>query len=124
MADILIIEDDVFIQDVMTELLNDHGFNVHCCSDGEEGLDYLLSSEKPRPKVIFLDLRMPIMDGNTFLVKKRSNEEISAIPVVVMTADGKLGPQMLELQASRFLKKPLDVGDVLSVARDYCASDS
>ena len=60
--------------------------------DGEEALDYLLGNGKfanrleyPLPHVIFLDLKMPRMDGVEFLKRLRSWPPGKTIPVIVMT---------------------------------------
>lgn len=61
-------------------------------SDGEELMDYLRRrgayrepSSSPRPGVIFLDLNMPRKDGREVLREMKTDSELRAIPVVVLT---------------------------------------
>jgi len=64
---------------------------VNAVSSGEEALDYLFrrgqyGPETPRPDLILLDLNMPGMGGMEFLRRVKDNEDLSTIPVVVMTS--------------------------------------
>jgi len=65
---------------------------IHCVTDGEDLMDYLLRRDKysppakaPRPGIILLDLNMPKMDGREALLAIKSNPDLRQIPVVVMT---------------------------------------
>jgi len=65
---------------------------VHRCGDGDEALDYLLRrgiytdpATSPRPAVVLLDLNLPGTDGRDVLDSIKSEEELKAIPVVVLT---------------------------------------
>ncbi len=53
--------------------------------DGAEALEYLLSN-RPKPKVVFLDLKLPKIDGIEVLRRVRSDERTRSLPVVVLTS--------------------------------------
>jgi CheY-like chemotaxis protein len=63
--------------------------DLHAVRDGLEALAFLRREDKyagvPRPDLILLDLNMPRMDGRTFLSEMKSDENLKAIPVVVLT---------------------------------------
>ena len=61
---ILIIEDDSALNQAYETILNRAGYNVQTAFDGEEALDVVKDYE---PDIIFLDLRMPTLDGIGFL---------------------------------------------------------
>ncbi len=64
---------------------------VHRCSDGDEALDYLhrrgayADPSAPRPAMVLLDLNLPGTDGREVLHHIKADEELRAIPVVVLT---------------------------------------
>lgn len=65
-ANILIVEDDVALNDAYNTILKTAGHTVHTAFNGEEALT-LLKDKTTEPDIIFLDLRMPILDGIGFL---------------------------------------------------------
>lgn len=65
-ADILIVEDDTALNDAYNTILKTAGYTVRTAFNGEEALDVLKKQDKD-PDIIFLDLRMPILDGIGFL---------------------------------------------------------
>ena len=83
---LLIVEDDVEIRSTMEELLLDEGFDVVTAGNGQEALDHLRGT-RHLPFAILLDLRMPVMDGRTFLSRRAAEPAWAGIPVIVLTAD-------------------------------------
>ena len=59
---ILIVEDDVDLNGAYHMILSSSGYDVETAFNGREALDQLAQADEP-PRVIFLDLRMPVMDG-------------------------------------------------------------
>ncbi len=85
-------EDDFFL---LSDSLRKANFkcDLHRVRNGQEALDFLYhknafqdSLKHPRPNMVLLDLKMPIMDGNEALKRIRSDKEFSKIPVVVLTS--------------------------------------
>jgi DNA-binding response OmpR family regulator len=81
---ILLIEDDHDIRVAFRQTLEECGFKVHSAANGRDGL-LLLS--KFKPKLIVLDLGMPIMPGDEFLRTKDAIPDFNQIPVLVITCD-------------------------------------
>jgi two-component system chemotaxis response regulator CheY len=120
--DILLAEDDQPLRDAMTELLNDAGYSVEAVSNGRDALDWLQDSPTP-PKLILLDLMMPIMDGWQFLEAQQKAANTAAIPVVVLSASGIFNGTHETLM---FMRKPVAVTPLLELIARYCgeAADS
>lgn len=77
-AQILIVEDEVLLNEAYETVLKHEGYQVFCAFNGEEALKIL---EKNDPDLILLDLRMPKMDGLTFLaeLQKRKHPDYKII---------------------------------------------
>ena len=81
---ILVIDDDDVIQEIVQNCLEDvAGWQVLLASSGWEGLKKAIAEQ---PDAIVLDVMMPGMDGITFLNLLRTNSQVQAIPVVLLTA--------------------------------------
>lgn len=99
----------------MIDLLEMDGYHVVGVENGKEALEFLSTSQTPA--LIFLDICMPVMDGQEFLRILRSDMALSSIPVAVMSANGD--SRTLK-DGDYFLKKPFDVENILMLAKKYC----
>ncbi len=106
---LLVVEDDADIRETLDGLLSMEGFHVIGCSNGREALDWLHAS--PKPDVILLDLMMPVMDGWQFRVVQKQDPELSAIPVVALSADATA--KAAAIDADAYLKKPVEYETLL-----------
>ncbi len=79
----LVVDDDDALRSLMAHTLEKAGFVVRQASNGREALERVA---EVTPGVILLDLRMPVMDGFTFLEHFRSRPEHHAVPVIVVSA--------------------------------------
>jgi signal transduction histidine kinase/CheY-like chemotaxis protein len=94
---VLVVEDDVDTQMIMTKWLRDEGWEVHSAVNGLEGVQAFL---KHNPGLIILDLMMPTMDGFEFLDQiRRQPNEVDA-SVVVVTAKDLTGEDLERLNGS------------------------
>ena len=113
---ILIIEDDDDVREALAQLLEDEGYGVHAAHNGREGLQ--IASEAVPPRVIVLDLMMPVMNGWEFLAARRDDPRLRNVPVVVVSATGD--PKRLA-EVTAFLRKPIDIRRLLQVVHEYAA---
>src|SRR5438552_12038391 len=81
---ILLAEDDDDISESVRGVLEDAGYAVETCRNGQEALKRL--REDPADLVV-LDLMMPVLDGWEFRAAQRADRSIAEIPVVVISAD-------------------------------------
>jgi CheY-like chemotaxis protein len=108
-ATILVIDDDAGSREALAEVLADEGFAVATAADGAEGLTYLRQGY--RPKVILLDLMMPGVDGWDFRAQQKRDPDLAAIPVIAISAAGKL------MDADHTLRKPIKIEMLLNLLR-------
>ncbi len=80
---VLVIDDDPSTRSLTRNMLEKEGWVV---SEAGNGVEALRSMEKHRPKLIFLDLMMPEMNGFEFAAEVRRHPEWRSIPIVVVTA--------------------------------------
>jgi CheY-like chemotaxis protein len=113
---ILIVEDDDSAREALSDCLEMEGFRVASARNGKEALDYLHSS--PLPKIILLDLYMPVMTGWEFREAQKKDAAIAGIPVVVVTAFGSGITKQID--ADIIMHKPLDLDRLLSIIRERC----
>jgi DNA-binding response OmpR family regulator len=101
---VLLIEDDEAAAEMYRLRLANDGYTVLHASDGESGVARALQEQ---PDLIYLDVRLPKLDGFQVLEQLRANPQTSAIPVVMLTNYGEpeLRERGLELGALEFLVK-------------------
>ncbi|MFF1380437.1 response regulator [Streptomyces sp. NPDC058308] len=84
--DVLLVEDDIADAMLIQEALCERGArNLVQVPDGVAALEHLRDPGTPRPDLIVLDLNMPRMNGRDLLKVLKSDEDLRAIPVVVLT---------------------------------------
>src|SRR4051812_36434591 len=96
---ILIVEDDAPIRDMLEEVLEEEGYPVQSTANGQEALTALHALSKP-PKLILLDLMMPVMDGWTFRQMQIQDPVLRGIPVVILSAAYELHRQAANIGAT------------------------
>jgi CheY-like chemotaxis protein len=101
---VLLIEDDEAAAEMYRMRLESDGYTVLHASDGEAGV---ARARRDRPDLIYLDLRLPKLDGFQVLELLRRSPETSVIPVVILTNYGEpeLRERGLRLCALEFLVK-------------------
>ncbi len=122
MKPIVVIDDDHDVRDVIVFALENDGFEVSSFENGKEGLDALndLPSDK-LPGLIIVDYLMPEMDGVTFINHiKNSFPKLSKIPVAISSAMGAMNSSIIKDNDIILLHKPMDLDDLLKVARNHC----
>lgn len=108
---ILIVDDDAGSRTAMANVLRDEGFDVVAVEDGGAALEQLRGSSPPR--LIVLDLMMPGMDGWDLRHEQKRDPKIAEIPVIAVSAAGKL------LDADVHFRKPLDLDKFLAAVKQY-----
>lgn len=103
---VLVVEDSVVNREMLTCILEEE-YEVLQAGNGEEALK-ILDVYKDSISIILLDVIMPVMDGYAFLDKIRHDEELSRIPVIVMTQNDGEEDEVFTLShgATDFVPKP------------------
>ncbi len=95
-------------------------------SDGDEALDFLYHREKysdpesaPRPGLILLDLNMPGTDGREVLQIIKDDENLAAIPVVILTtsSDERDIQSCYAIGANSYIQKPVELGSFMDAIK-------
>lgn len=118
MADrILIVEDDYQLRDLLKIVLTDEGFEVDIAPDGQVAIDHLTQAKvtKTLPKLILLDLNMPIVDGWKVAAWLNADIDLRNIPLVVTSATQEHGEQAKALYADAYLVKPFTTDEILGI---------
>lgn len=115
---VLVVEDDPALREVYAGSLLELGYAVRTAGDGAAALNQLDSDWKPC--VVFLDLRMPGMDGWEFARRLRSEDRWKKLPIVVVAAHFRIDQEAREVGAAAWLQKPFDLGRLDEQIRKHC----
>jgi signal transduction histidine kinase/DNA-binding response OmpR family regulator len=101
---VLVIDDDLAVHELLTDILAKEGFRVASAHSAEEGLRL---ARELGPDIITLDVRMPEHDGWAVLSALKSDDALASIPVIMITIedDRRKG---YALGASEYLTKPIE----------------
>ena len=112
MKKILLVEDEAIILESVSELLELNGYTVMCSKNGLEALEVL---KNYKPDLIVCDIKMPEMDGYSFVERIREMDQLSRIPFLFLSA--KVEPEEvrkgMEMGADDYLTKPFKSEDLL-----------
>jgi CheY-like chemotaxis protein len=113
---ILVVDDDPDIRHILRERLESYGYLVETAADGPAAIDKLKHLVF---RGIFLDIRMPGMDGIEVLARIRACS--LTIPVVTVTAAGtpELATASIQARAQACLFKPFDQGQIKHVVERW-----
>ncbi len=114
---ILVVEDDPDLLSLMEMILEGDGYRVRTAREGREALARV---EQELPALVFLDMRMPGMNGWEFAREFRARHG-AACPIVVVTAAEDARRRAEEIAAQGWLAKPFEIGDVLAAAARWTA---
>lgn len=108
-AAILLIEDDPQLNQQVSVLLKNKGFNVTSTHDGEQGLTHALAHDY---ELIILDIRLPLIEGYDVLSQLRKCKQT---PVLILSACGAEQDRIkgLSMGADDYLPKPFNIEELI-----------
>jgi CheY-like chemotaxis protein len=115
---ILIVEDDTEVRETLAEILVDEGYRVALAANGNEALRHLRGA--PAPRVILLDLMMPVMDGWEFRRQQQQDAGLASVPVVIVSGDSSVAQNATSLRADGYLVKPINLDTLLETIKLHC----
>jgi len=86
MKKILIVEDDKFLRELISQKIAKEGYDVYEAIDGEEGIEKI---KEIKPDLILLDLILPGIDGFEVLTRIKEDIGTSEIPVIILSNLGQ-----------------------------------
>lgn len=118
MASVLSIEDDPDFQHLVSYALRRNGMEVHYAFTGEEGVE---KAQALNPDLVLLDMMLPVYNGPEVLKRLRASKVTRSTPVIVLTAYAGdadfLESQMRALGVVRYLRKPVQIEELLSTVK-------
>jgi two-component system response regulator len=127
-VEVLLVEDNPDDVRLALHALHKHKLvnTIHVAEDGEEALDFLFcrgahshrSISQP-PRLVLLDLKLPLLDGLEVLRELKANARTRAIPVVMMTASREESDLIAsyELGVNSYIVKPVDFEQFVEAMR-------
>jgi two-component system nitrogen regulation response regulator NtrX len=112
MSDILVVDDEIGIRELLSEILRDEGYNVRLAENGDQARR---ERARARPDLVLLDIWMPDTDGITLLKEWARGGQLT-MPVVMMSGHATIDTavESTKLGASDFLEKPIALQKLLS----------
>jgi len=110
--EILIVDDEVGIRELLSEILQDEGYRVSVAENAGEARSY---RARTQPSLVLLDIWMPDSDGVTLLREWAANGQLT-MPVVMMSGHGTIetAVEATKIGAFDFLEKPVGLQKLLS----------
>jgi CheY-like chemotaxis protein len=116
-VDVLVVEDDEDLRLTIVDLLREEGIVVAGASNGLEALAWMRAHGRPR--VILLDLMMPVMGGVLFREAQLADPAVADVPVVLMTASTVEAISLEVPGVEEVVRKPMPFATLLAVVRRY-----
>ncbi len=113
---LLLVDDDADDCSLFVKAANEVDKNIFCiiASNGQEAIDILRDTEKELPDYIFLDLRMPKVNGRKCLEEIRTTEHLKHIPVIIYSTSKDVADaeNLTQMGANHFITKPSNPDEI------------
>ena len=109
---ILLVEDNELNRDMLIRRLNRAGIDVIPAEDGQQALDKMISEQ---PRLVLMDMNLPVLDGWSACRKARQDDRIKHIPIIALTAHAMEADRLSALEAGcdDYATKPIDFPGLL-----------
>ena len=113
--EILIVDDEIGIRELLSEILQDEGYAVVCAENAEQARHYRNQNE---PRLVLLDIWMPDTDGVTLLKEWSRNGQLT-MPVIMMSGHATIDTaiEATRIGALDFLEKPIGLQKLLAAVK-------
>jgi DNA-binding NtrC family response regulator len=111
MANILVVDDELGIRDLLSEILNDEGHQIELAENAAQAR---AARQRSKPDLVLLDIWMPDTDGVT-LLKEWSTTGLLTMPVIMMSGHATIDTavEATKIGAMAFLEKPITLQKLL-----------
>src|SRR3954453_11945825 len=115
MANILVVDDELGIRDLLSEILNDEGHQVELAENAAQAR---AARGRSRPDLVLLDIWMPDTDGVT-LLKEWQRDGLLTMPVIMMSGHATIDTavEATRIGALNFLEKPIALQKLLKAVQ-------
>jgi CheY-like chemotaxis protein len=111
---VLIVEDNPDLRIIFARAFDPHHYTVLMAEDGITALEIL---EAELPDAMILDINMPRLSGLDVLRSVRNNQQMKHVKIIVVTGNSRAAQSPEADYADLFLMKPIDIGDLISLAQ-------
>lgn len=119
---ILLVEDNELNQEIAAEILREAGFVIDVADDGAVAVEKMKAAVPGQYDLILMDIQMPMMNGYeaTRKIRAMDNPELSAIPIIAMTANAfdEDRKAALETGMNGHIAKPIDVPKLMEMLKE------
>ncbi|HBY57845.1 MAG TPA: two-component system response regulator [Candidatus Atribacteria bacterium] len=118
---ILIADDEPYILRSLSFVLQKEGFEIETACDGVETLE---KARQFKPKILFLDIMMPLEDGYEVCEELKSAPDTKDIYVIMLTAKGQIIDKKrgLEVGADEYITKPFSPREIVNKVKEIIGS--
>jgi len=112
---LLIVDDDLFLVDIMAFTLKQSGFEIVKAHNGKEALE-ILEKENNNIDLVLTDIMMPVMDGFELAKNIKNNEKLNSLPVIFLTAKSNVEDKNRSnaIGADDYVVKPFNLKDLVA----------
>jgi DNA-binding response OmpR family regulator len=116
---IVVVDDETHIRILLEETLEeleDEGIEIYLASNGEQALEVIRHQQ---PKLVFLDVMMPILNGYDVCEQLRADPALNGMQIIMLTAKGQDQDRQrgMAAGANDYITKPFDPDVILARAR-------
>ena len=121
MANILVVDDELGIRDLLSEILNDEGHQVELAENAAQAREVRL---RMQPDLVLLDIWMPDTDGVSLLKEWATSGQLS-MPVIMMSGHATIDTAVdaVRIGAKAFLEKPITLQKLLKAVEQGLAKE-
>jgi CheY-like chemotaxis protein len=105
---VLVVDDDPEVRIMLCEALCEEGYLADQATDGADAVRHIAS--QIHPDLLLMDLRMPIIDGYEFLERRKVDQTLRRIPVIVVSATVD---RDIDDPTVQTVRKPFNLGELL-----------
>lgn len=109
---ILVVEDDDDIRFLLRTILEAEGYRV---VEAETGKEAVTASTELRPRLILMDLSLPLLDGLSATRLIKAEEDLRDIPVVAVSAYATARRRAIQAGCADFVSKPIEIRELKAV---------
>lgn len=119
---ILIVEDNDLNLKLFRDLLTAHGYET---IETKEGLEAITLARSEQPNLILMDIQLPEISGLDVTRKLKSEDELSTIPIIAVTAFAMKDDEekILAAGCEAYISKPISIGPFLNTVRKFLGEE-
>ncbi len=118
---ILVVEDDPQVARLIALVLQRHGHESEIVADGQTALK---RAKEMNPSIIFADLTIKGMNGETLCTSLKSDPATRSIPYIVLSGDRDIAQKARHCGADDYMGKPFEFADLIRLVDKYARAES